>query len=508
MKRFTLLMLVVLFVGAQTVLSQQARKPKKAENGKPATASKAAKPKTPATPSAPTTQTIKLEPFFVDVNLKGNFTSKVTSDVVIRPKSWSIFKVEKAVPHGSWVRKGETLVWLNSEKLQEAIKSAETALGLLKLEYVDAEADLKLREKSLELDRQAIQLATQNANDELQHYKKVGRGLAEESARNRLKSSEFSLEYYQEELNQLEKMYAADDLTEETEEIILKRARKQVEFAQFSLQLARDNVQQSLEKRIPQQAKLLEENAERYNLLHAKSQVTLPVNLEKAKLDLEKMKVQIRIASEKLKKLQTDMDLMNVNAPAEGIVYYGQWNQGQWSGKTTADAQLRKGGTLAANQVFMTIVAPRDLEISASLDEKNLHLVTQGIAGKVVPTAFPSAKHQATVAMVSPVPVAKGKFQCTLNLKQAAGNQKIMPGMTCDVKLRSYANQRAIAIPETAVFTEETDEDQKYVYVALEGNKHKKQAVQTGHKSKKKVEVLSGLAAGDKILLTKPKEKK
>ena len=50
MKRFTLLTLVVLFMGAQTVLSQQGTKPQKSENGKPATAAKPTKPKTPAIP--------------------------------------------------------------------------------------------------------------------------------------------------------------------------------------------------------------------------------------------------------------------------------------------------------------------------------------------------------------------------------------------------------------------------------------------------------------------------
>jgi len=507
MRNATLLVLLLIFSGAQTVLSQQAAVADTSENGKPA-APAAAEKKAADKPAPPETETVKQMPFHVDVSLKGNFVSVETNDVVLRPQTWSTFKVDRAVPHGTWVREGETLVWLDKEKLEEAIKSAKTALELSKHDYVIAAADLKMQEKSLALDKQSIELARQNANDELQHFQKVGRELAEEMARNRLKSSEFTLEYYQEELNQLEKMYKADDLTEETEEIILKRARKQVEFAQFNLQLARDTVQQSLEKRIPQQAKLLEENAERYNLLHAKSQVTLPIGVEKAKLALDKMKLQIQLASEKLDKLQADLELMDIKAPAEGVVYYGQWDQGQWSGKSTADAKLRKGGTLTANQVFMTIVAPRNLEVSATVEEKDLHLVSAGIGGKVVPTAFPDTKLQAVVATVSPVPVAKEKFQCRLKLKPLTAIQKIMPGMTCEVKLTAYQNPRAIVLPETAVFSEDKDDDQKYVYLALDGGKHKKQPVQTGHKSDKKIEIVSGLTVGDKYLLSKPKNEK
>ena len=54
-----------------------------------------------------------------------------------------------------------------------------------------------------------------------------------------LKSSEQYLAYAAEELNQLKKMYEADDLTEETEEIILQRAQNQYDRAKFSLEAAK-----------------------------------------------------------------------------------------------------------------------------------------------------------------------------------------------------------------------------------------------------------------------------
>ena len=47
------------------------------------------------------------------------------------------------------------------------------------------------------------------------------------------------LEYVQEELKQLEKMYKADDLTEETEEIVLKRARNNVDQMKFFTEMVK-----------------------------------------------------------------------------------------------------------------------------------------------------------------------------------------------------------------------------------------------------------------------------
>src|SRR5207237_1152552 len=51
-------------------------------------------------------------------------------------------------------------------------------------------------------------------------------------------SSNHGLEYAREELAQLQKMYRSKDLTEETEEMILKRQRHQVEQAEFLVRTA------------------------------------------------------------------------------------------------------------------------------------------------------------------------------------------------------------------------------------------------------------------------------
>ena len=67
-----------------------------------------------------------------------------------------------------------------------------------------------------------------NAKD-LKRFLENDIDLTKRSAANSLKSSEQTLEYQLEELKQLEKMYKEDDLTEETEEIVLKRQRDAVE---------------------------------------------------------------------------------------------------------------------------------------------------------------------------------------------------------------------------------------------------------------------------------------
>ena len=50
---------------------------------------------------------------------------------------------------------------------------------------------------------------------------------------------------------------------------------------------------------------------------------------------------------------------MTVHAPADGFVYFGRCERGHWSAAATAAQKLHKGGSIVADEVFMTVVAPR-----------------------------------------------------------------------------------------------------------------------------------------------------
>ena len=66
-----------------------------------------------------------------------------------------------------------------------------------------------------------------------------------------LKMAKEQLEYEEEELHQLEKMYKADDITEETEQIVLKRARDTVDRAKFMVQATQFMHDQAIKFAVP-----------------------------------------------------------------------------------------------------------------------------------------------------------------------------------------------------------------------------------------------------------------
>ncbi|REJ93788.1 MAG: HlyD family efflux transporter periplasmic adaptor subunit [Planctomycetota bacterium] len=454
--------------------------------------------------AAPPTHTIEPEPFKVEVSLSGTFEAEQMSEVILRPEVWSSFVVEKAVPQGAQVKQGDPILWFETEKIDDAITSAEFALELGALNLQQAELELAGLEASVPLDLKEAERRKQAAEDDYAYFVEIGAKRSREAIENSLKASEYSLEYALEELNQLEQMYKEDDLTEETEEIILKRARRDAEQTEFFTEGARLRYERQIKEELPREEERQKDALERATIAYARAKETLPRSLEEKRIELEKLRHARQEAEENFEQLQADRELMVVEAPADGIVYYGHCDRGSWPVSATIAKQLRTGGSVSANQVVMTIVTPGPAFVRVNIPEAQLRHVQPGATGVVVPTAFPDVRLPAVVKDVESIPISDGTFDGRIEFEMDRGDVQLVPGMNCTVRITVVNKPDALTAPKTAVFTEELDDSQKYVYVAVEEGEPEKRSVAVGETSGEEVEILSGLEAGEKILLKKP----
>lgn len=460
------------------------------------------------TPPKPATHTVEKGLLKIEASLDGVFEAQKATEIALRPEAWAAFKILKAVEHGTRVKRGDLLVATDLEKI-------DLAIGDLRREHEASDMALKLAEqayqmleKTTPMDLAAAERSFRELKRDTEHYFKVTRGMSIKSYDRYLDSAKFSLEYAQEELDQLEKMYKADDLTEETEEIILKRARRSVETAKFYLEREKIDHQEMLKVTIPRRDVTMKEGQKRSEFTLATARLSLPLALNKAKLDLDKLKLTRKRSDERLQKLETDRAAMTVKAPVAGVVYHGRFLKGKYSGGSSTSTGLREGSALTANQVFMTIVQPRPMSIRTTVAESKLRDVRAGVKGIAVPTGNSDLKLTAIVSRVSAVPSGAAGFDAEVSVALGDQAQALMPGMTCKLKLVSYLNKDALTVPPKAVETDELDERKQYVHLLDKDGKPKKQPVTLGRRTAEKVEVLKGLSPGDKILATAPKQKK
>lgn len=477
--------------------------PAKAEAAKP----EAKKPEAEKPAKAePATETVKKSPLRIRIMLRGSFEAQAMHEIAVRLKEWKSLEVVKAVPHGARVKKGDLLVQFDTEDIERVIADLRADQQIAALQFKQAESNLRLLEASTPLELAAAERSKRIADEDLIRFLGTDRPLSEKAEDFMLRMSENMLQYEEEELRQLEKMYKADDLTEETEEIILKRQRDTVERAKFSVEIARVLHEQALKVQLPRAEESRKEMMRRETIDLDRAKVALPLALEQQKLELEKLKVHQGRSQQRLQKLVADRDAMKVVAPVDGVVYYGQFVRGDWNGASTAADDLRPGGDVNSGQVFLTIVQPRPLAIRTAVAERDLHWMRPGLRGTVEATAYPDLKLSAVLNKIDGIPAIGGKFEAMFNVELDKQAEALVPEMSCTIKLVPYLNKDALTIPAAALFTDELDEQEQYVYVLPKDGKPKKQVVTAGKKSDDRVEIVKGLQAGDRILLEKPKE--
>lgn len=451
----------------------------------------------------PKTHTVERGPFKVEVELDGVFEAEKMHEISLRPEVWSTLKVEKAVDEGTAVEAGEPILWLETKKLDEEIRDLKFQQELGYLSLKQAEVELQALEKSVPLDLEQARRAKQIASEDLDYFLNVDEQQKRRSAEESLKGAQYSVEYAQEELNQLEQMYTADDLTEETEEIILKRARRDVDRSKFFLESAQLRHERTIEFLLPREKQQVHEAATRAELNLMKAEALLPTTLQSKRIELEKLQNSQQKLEEKLAFLQADREQMVVKAPAAGTVYYGEATRGKWSTAANLRKQLRPGGSVSANTVLMTIVSDGPSFVRVDVPEAKYRYFQEGTPATIKPTAFPDTTYTGKCRALGLVPVSNETFDGQVSFERAGDGPSPVVAMTCKVVLTPRDEANAIAVPSTAVFEDESGDNGHYVYLAGDGDP-KKQPVKIGEKHKDRTEILTGLNEGDVILLEKP----
>ncbi|MFM1556185.1 MAG: hypothetical protein ACKJR1_06840 [Limisphaerales bacterium] len=440
--------------------------------------------------------TVKAGAFKVEVKLSGAFGPSQSTPIKLRPKTWTDLTVKSVVAHGAEVGEGTVLIEFEMEKLDRRITDSKRALEAARLDLALANAEHQFAVKSAELDRNSAQLAFKRLGEDLKHFQEHVKEFNVKSTHQSYASYSNSLAYAEEELKQLKKMYDADDLTEETEEIIIQRALNTVNRARFSLERAELTRLASLKFGMPREIKDRETAQERSQISKERLKATFETSTQRRELSIQQKRVDFDKAGKAHVKLEADRKLLDVKAPANGVVYYGEFVNGLWTGRKHLAAKLRPSGKVMPNETFMTVVSPRPLIISGSVGEKDLRQLNLGTRGWATPTAAPEQRIPVTVTAISRVPSAPGKFAITLAASLGVAHGYLAPGMGCAVKLEMYSKAKALTVPSAALHY---GPDQKPYVKVVAGETTENKAVQLGRTANGKTEITGGLKAGDQV---------
>ncbi|MEO0416982.1 MAG: HlyD family efflux transporter periplasmic adaptor subunit, partial [Verrucomicrobiota bacterium] len=356
---------LILAVSCQLALAEEPKQPKKNANPVKKEEKKAEKPEVEL--HKVTTEELK-----ITTECSGIIEAINATPIYVHPETWSELIVVEATPHGTAVKKGDVILKLETEKLEKQIGDQQRSIPMAELSLQATRNALELLEKTTPINVNVARQTKINAEADLAYYEDVTSVQSEKSAKEMVKYYSARLAYAQEELNQLKKMYEQDDLTEETEEIILQRAQNDVDSAKWGLEQAKTRSARQIATTIPREVERQKNELELTQLKWRDGEKTFRRAIETKKLELAKQEIEFERSKEKLADLQNDLQLMVVKAPADGLIYYGTVVRGKWTTASTVERKLNPGGKISPREIVMTLVDPNKLQLRVAVAEDKL----------------------------------------------------------------------------------------------------------------------------------------
>ena len=413
------------------------------------------------------------------------------------PKAWVDFKIVQIAEHGATVAKGDVLVRFDSEAIDKKLVDARSALETAKLSLAQAELDSKILLETSPNKLESLRRAAEIAKEENAYFTQTRRKAAEDSAAQALKRSEQILSNQREELKQLSKMYEADDITEDTEEIILVRQQDAVASAEFALRMEILDHKRTLSVTLPREAKSLADSERDTSISQKKAELDIPRTIELNKLALESLKTANLRAKQDLAELEADRALFESKAPADGTFYHGPIENGRWiPGEIVKTLVLQ--GHPPVNKAFATFVpATAKLALFAFVDEATARTLKPELTGVATLAGREDVEIPIKLLKLAAAPSPDGSYRADLSVTWP---KDLTPaaGATAQIRLISYQQPAAIVIPNKALDFEASGWT---VAVKLADGKTERRPVKRGRVSKEETEILSGLEPGQVIVV-------
>ena len=163
---------------------------------------------------------------------------------------------------------------------------------------------------------------------------------------------------------------------------------------------------------------------------------------------------------------------------------------------TVIERNATIGATVGSDANLFKIIDISRVWIDANVFEKDLERVRGGQEVKVSVPAFPGASFSGRVIFVNSV-VDPDTRTVKVRTEVPNADGRLKPEMFANVQIITDLHKTTTSIPQSAVLN---DENKTVVFIA-EGNGYKKQQVSVGLQNNDRVEIISGLNAGDKVVV-------
>jgi len=185
----------------------------------------------------------------------------------------------------------------------------------------------------------------------------------------------------------------------------------------------------------------------------------------------------------------------------------GSLTSGSGSGSGAGGTMIAVGAPVDSGGTLFTVTDGSTLSVAAQVDETDVLTVHPGVTASIQLNAVPGASYQGTVTSVDPTSTTSSQGSVTYTVRLSLGPGRTqdgsaaptpLPGMSAIADLDVLTAKHALSVPSSALII---NGQATSVWVLTNGAAHLKR-ITLGAQGDTVVQVLSGLAAGQRIVVS------
>jgi HlyD family secretion protein len=406
-------------------------------------------------------------------------------------------------PEGKTVQKGEVILRLNVEELQNQLRQEELDVIAARNALDQARSAVRIQESENASKLQDAQLKVELAKLALERWREGEVAQQREKNRIAVERSERDLARLREKVARSEELFAKQFLSKdelEQDRIALAQAEADVVIAKLE-----QSIYETFKYPEDEKTKLSDVSRAEAELERVIEQNA--ISLRDKQADVEAREKQLAVREENKAKLEKEIGAGEIKAePSGGLIVYAttlQNSRGMWGG----DGPLAVGRSVYPGEQLILLPDTSEMVASVRVHESLAGRVREGQAATITVEAV-GRTFNGVVESVGILAESGGwrdpnRREYTVRITLTPGQDGLAglkPSMRCDARVVLDAVTDVVAVPVQAVHAEG---QVQFVY-EIEGGRIRRVPVSVGRRSDTFAEVSRGFEAGRSVLLRAP----
>ncbi len=440
---------------------------------------------------------IKRGDFMISVVEGG--TVEAVHEVVVRSEVEGTARIIYIVPEGSYVKKGDLLVELDSSSSMDAVNQQQINVEKAQFALIQAQQQLDIQKSTVDSEIDAAELKVEFAKSDLKKYVDGEALQTRRDAQIEITNVIETLRINEERLEWTEKLYKQGYETKanlDKDRLAVSQTTLKLEQANKALWMI-ETFDEPKKKRTLEAA--LTEATENYDRVKLQGER----KLAQFGADVVTQQKTLDLNQTKLDRDKKQLEATKVYAPQDGLVVYGSSSGGDR--RFSNESMIEEGAVVRNRQEIIKLPDVSEMKLQVKIHESHINQIRSGQPAYVVLDSMPDQRFRGFVAKVAPLPDGSSRWG-NPNLKVYATEIRITDPLP-DVKPGVSARAEVVVTNLTDVLTVPiqaitTLRGQQVAYMA--GNPPRPVPVGVGMYNQKYIEITSGLKEGDRVLLSPP----